>query len=352
MRTREWIDLLRDQSSLPSEGYRALLESRDDEAEYLFRSAREVADRIFGREVFVRGLIEITNRCRNNCYYCGIRASNREVERYSLSRDQILECCRRGDELGFRTFVFQGGEDPTMSDEWLIELVERVRKEYPTTAITLSLGERSRDVYEWLFEAGANRYLLRHESCNAEHYGVLHPSGMSIESRVHALEELRDIGYQVGTGIMVGSPHQTIDHIIEDVEYIERFKPQMVGIGPFIPHHATPFAHYEAGGVGLTLKLISIFRLINPTALIPSTTALATLSKDGRERGILAGANVVMPNISPTDIRSSYSLYDNKAAFGAESGEGLSQLGERLSSIGYSINFDRGDYRGVLSSVK
>ncbi len=343
MKTKGWIEQLHHERRLPKEGYRAIL--NNDDAEDLYRCARGVAQQNWGREIFVRGLIEITNRCRNNCFYCGIRASNRDVERYSLSQDEILECCRQGYELGFRTFVFQGGEDPSMSDEWIVELVSKVRRLYPDVAITLSLGEKPKAVYEQLLSAGANRYLLRHESRNAEHYQALHPQTMRIESRIQALYDLKEVGFQTGTGIMVGSPKQSVDHIVEDIKFIEGFHPEMVGIGPFIPHHATPFAKYEAGSVELTLKLISIFRLMNPKALIPSTTALATLASDGRERGVLAGANVVMPNISPIQNRGNYSLYDNKAAFGAESGEGLRRLSERFSTIGYSINFGRGDYK-------
>ncbi len=345
MKTKEWIDRLSQECTLPQEGYRALLQmSHREDIDYLHSKARKVAQSTFGQKIFVRGLIEITNNCRNNCFYCGIRSSNREVERYSLSQEQILECCHQGELLGFKTFVLQGGEDPSMSDEWLVELVGKIRSAHPKTAITLSLGEKSREIYQRLFDAGANRYLLRHESHNSEHYQKLHPHTMSIQSRLNALHDLQEIGYQCGTGIMVGSPFQSIEHILEDILFIESFKPQMVGIGPFVPHHATPFANFAAGSVEQTLRLISIFRLMNPKALIPATTALATLATDGREAGILAGANVAMPNISPINIRKHYTLYDNKAILGSESGEGLKILRDRLSSIGYELSFNRGDY--------
>ncbi len=343
---RGWIDRLRNYATLHPQGYRAILEIDDAaEIEYLHRTAREVTHNIFGRRIFVRGLIEITNRCRNNCYYCGIRASNGEVQRYTLSHSEVMASCGEGYALGFRTFVLQGGEDPTMGDEWIVEMVEMIHSAYPDCAITLSLGERSAQLYKRLFDAGATRYLLRHESHNAEHYRLMHPEAMSLDDRLAALDNLKTIGYQTGTGIMVGAPHQTIDNIVEDIEYIERFRPQMVGIGAFIPHHATPFSRHEAGSVDLTLKLISIFRLINPWALIPSTTSLATLAQDGTERGVLAGANVVMPNISPTHLRGDYSLYDNKAILGSESGEGLQLLAKKLANIGYDISFERGDYQ-------
>ncbi|MFR9650298.1 MAG: [FeFe] hydrogenase H-cluster radical SAM maturase HydE [Rikenellaceae bacterium] len=346
MRAKEWINQLSQLGSLPREGYRALLLLDDKEdAPYLHQRAREVAQLSFGREVYLRGLVEITNRCRNNCYYCGIRSANMQVNRYSLSHDEVLECCRVGSERGFRTFVLQGGDDSSMSDDWIVELVAKIRQTYPDSAITLSLGERGEELFRRAFEAGANRYLLRHETHNPEHYRELHPRAMSLDNRLQSLDTLKRIGYQCGTGIMVGSPHQTLDHIIEDVKYIEGFKPEMVGIGPFIPHSATPFASFPSGSIELTLRLISIFRLMNPKALIPATTALATIDPDGgRERGILAGANVIMPNISPLEVRGDYSLYNDKASLGAESGEGLRLLEETLARIGYKISFKRGDY--------
>lgn len=340
-----WIDSLSENHTLPKNIYRRLLLTEEQPVvDYLRDKAQRVAELNFGRNIYIRGLIEITNRCRNNCYYCGIRCSNRDVERYTLDRETILNCCRDGYRLGFRTFVLQGGEDPSMSDDWIVDCVAAIRREFVDCAITLSLGERSKELYERLFEAGADRYLLRHETHNAEHYRFLHPQSMSLENRLQCLGWLKEIGFQTGTGIMVGSPYQTVDHIVEDLQYIEQLRPEMIGIGPFIPHHATPFASESSGGLDMTLKLISILRLISPTALIPSTTALATLSEDGRERGILAGANVVMPNLSPSNNRVNYSLYDNKAAFGSEAAEGLVLLEELLNRIGYKISYDRGDY--------
>lgn len=339
------IDKLRREHCVTAGEYKELLLCRDTDAlEYLHRQAQEVMLQQFGNAVFIRGLIEITNRCRNNCYYCGIRIGNRLLPRYELSRETILECCRKGYELGFRTFVMQGGESPTMTDEWIAEMVAAIRREFPDCAITLSLGEKSREAYKRFYEAGASRYLLRHETHNKEHYRLLHPAGMSLDRRLQCLQWLKEIGFQTGTGIMVGSPGQTIDHLVEDVLFVEQFRPEMIGIGPFIPHHDTPFVSYPAGSVEMTLRLLSIFRLMHPAALIPATTALATLVADGRERGIQAGANVVMPNLSPTELREKYSLYDNKASFGAEAAEGLRQLAERLGAIGYRISNGRGDY--------
>lgn len=332
------INRLRTHRRLDAEEYRALLLCEDaGTVEELHRQAREEAVSRFGHQILLRGLIEITNRCRNNCLYCGIRKGNGNVVRYELTQEEILACCCEGHRLGFRTFVLQGGEMPAAKDDWIEELVARIHKEFPDCVITLSLGERSREAYGRFFRAGAGRYLLRHETYNAAHYGKLHPAEMSLSHRLQCLEWLKEIGYQVGTGMMVGSPYQTVEHLVEDLLFIGRFRPEMIGMGPFIPHRDTPFASFPPGDIGMTLKLLSIFRLMHPSAWIPATTALATLAPDGRERGILAGANVVMPNLSPPCQRANYSLYDHKAATGAEAAEGLEELEERLKGIGYEI---------------
>lgn len=342
------VDKLCQEHTLNAEEYRSLLLCEDAEVlGYLKEKAQQTTIARFGREVFIRGLIEISNRCRNNCLYCGIRKGNTMVSRYALSRETILRCCREGYELGFRTFVLQGGEDASQTDDWVEEIVSAIREKFSDCAITLSLGEKSKEAYQRFFDAGANRYLLRHETFNEKHYRKLHPSEMSRDNRLQCLQWLKDIGYQTGTGIMVGSPGQTIDHLVEDLLFIERFRPEMIGIGPFIPHADTPFANEPAGSIELTLKLLSIFRLMHPSALIPATTALASLSLDGRERGILAGANVVMPNLSPSDVREKYTLYNHKAAFGSEAAEGLKLLEKQLNKIGYTISYLRGDYQHV-----
>lgn len=339
------IDKLRSNRRLNAGEYKMLLLCHDAAlAVYLHEQAREETLARFGNKIFIRGLVEITNHCRNNCYYCGIRKENRNITRYGLTQDEILECCREGYRLGFRTFVLQGGEEPAMKDDWMVEVVAAIRQSFPECAITLSLGEKSREAYERFFRAGANRYLLRHETCNERHYRKLHPAEMSLSHRLQCLGWLKEIGYQVGTGIMVGSPYQTVDHLVEDILFIERFHPEMIGMGPFLPHHDTPFSSFLPGDMEVTLKLLSIFRLMHPSALIPATTALTTLAPDGRERGILAGANVVMPNLSPSHQRAKYSLYDNKASVGAEAAEGLQKLEERLKGIGYEVSKERGDY--------
>lgn len=346
------IDKLRRERKLSAEEYKALLLCQDAEVlDCLQRQAQEETLARFGNKIFIRGLIEILNRCRNNCYYCGIRKENGNVARYELTQDEILACCREGYQIGFRTFVLQGGEAPEAKDDRIAETVTAIRREFPDCAITLSLGERSCEAYERFFQAGANRYLLRHETYNEQHYRKLHPVEMSLAHRLQCLDQLKEIGYQVGTGIMVGSPHQTIDHLVEDIRFIEQFRPEMIGMGPFIPHHDTPFATSPPGDMELTLKLLSTFRLMLPAALIPATTALATLAPDGRERGILAGANVVMPNLSPPAQRAKYSLYDNKASMGAEAAEGLKRLEEELKKIGYEISKERGDYGFMISDL-
>lgn len=345
---RELIERLHRERTLAPDELRMLLTApSSDTLSAISEKARTVAQQHYGNRIFLRGLIEITNICHNNCYYCGIRRGNRMVERYCLTPDEILTCCEEGYRIGFRTFVLQGGETGGTSDEILIRTVARIRTQFPDAAITLSLGEKSTEIYQRYFEAGANRYLLRHETHNNTHYRQLHPEEMSLDNRLRCLSDLKRIGFQTGTGIMVGSPGQTIDHLVEDITYMQQLQPEMIGIGPFIPHKDTPFGSYPAGSLDLTLLLISIFRLMHPSALIPSTTALATLVPDGREKGILAGANVVMPNLSPTGMRHKYALYDNKASMGAEAAEGIRLLSERLAAIGYVVDMQRGDYPGT-----
>ena len=341
---RDLVDHLRDCHELTPEQYRALLTMRNrQDVDYLMQQAREVSQQHFGKGIYVRGLIELSNACRNNCLYCGIRRSNRHVARYTLSREQVLACCQQGYDLGFRTFVLQGGEWGEEQSQWIAQLIGEIRQRWSDCAITLSLGEHPRETYALWREAGADRYLLRHETHSQQHYSLLHPAEMSHAHRLQCLEWLKELGYQVGTGIMVGSPFQTIGNIVEDIEFLVDFKPHMIGIGPFIPQHDTPLGRFPAGSVDLTARLYAILRLALPHALIPSTTAMATLATDGRLRGILAGANVVMPNLSPTDTRKQYALYDNKASLGAESSQGLKALAAELATIGYHINWSRGD---------
>lgn len=343
-RIKNIINKLDETHSLELSEYIELIEQRTPEiAEILASIAVAKRTEIYGKTVFIRGLIEVSNICKNDCLYCGIRASNKSCQRYRLSSDEIIECCREGYELGFRTFVLQGGEDAAFNDAFLCDLIGQIKSEYPDCAITLSLGERSRESYEKLRKAGADRYLLRHETADKEHYSKLHPASMSFDTRMKCLENLRDLGFQVGCGFMVGSPYQTTENLAKDLKFIEYFKPDMCGIGPFIPQSDTPFGNEKAGTLELTCYLLSIIRLIHPCVLLPSTTALGTIHPNGREMGILAGANVVMPNLSPSDVRKKYALYDNKASDGSESAQCLSSLKERMTSIGYEIVTDRGD---------
>lgn len=331
-------------SHLTTEQWRVLLEGRSRErAEALAERASRLRDEIYGRRIFIRGLIEFTNYCKNDCYYCGIRKSNKNASRYRLTREEILNCCQAGYELGFRTFVLQGGEDPYYNDERILGLVRDIRKNYPDCAITLSIGEKEKESYQAFREAGADRYLLRHETADKEHYRKLHPEELALSHRIQCLKDLKSLGYQTGAGFMVGSPGQTVETLIKDLEFLEELQPEMVGIGPFIPHHDTPFAKEAQGGLDLTLYLLSLVRLLLPKVLLPATTALGTIDSQGRERGILAGANVVMPNLSPENVREKYLLYDNKIHTGKEAAECLDALRESMGKIGYEIVVDRGD---------
>ncbi|MBQ7481348.1 MAG: [Lachnospiraceae bacterium] len=312
--------------------------------EYLFEQARKVREEIYGRDVFIRGLIEFTNYCRNNCYYCGIRRENSNVLRYRLSEEEIIACSDMGYELGFRTFVLQGGEDPYFTDERIVSIVKKIKEHHPDTAVTLSIGERERESYQKFYDAGADRYLLRHETADKSHYEMLHPSDMSYEHRMKCLKDLQEIGFQTGCGMMTGSPGQTIDNLICDLRFIQRFKPEMVGMGPFIPHHDTKYADHEPGNVGMTLRLLSVVRLMLPEVLLPATTALGTVDPHGREKGLMAGANVVMPNLSPVSVRKKYQLYDNKICTGDEAAECIRCMSERIERTGYRIKTDRGDH--------
>lgn len=342
---RRLIDKLHNENELSKDEFITLLSSfTEEDAQYLYSRSRAVADSIFGKKIYIRGLIEFTNHCFNDCYYCGIRKSNLKVERYRLQKDEILMCCEKGYGLGFRTFVLQGGEDLWYSDEKLIDIISSIRKAYPDCAITLSIGEKTYGQYLSYFNAGANRYLLRHETANSSHYARIHPAGMRSESRQSCLYDLKKIGYQVGAGFMVGSPFQTVENLAEDLLFIKGLNPQMIGIGPFISHPDTPFAGFPSGGLDLTLLLIGILRLMMPYALIPATTALGTIHPNGREMGILAGANVVMPNLSPVSVRKKYMLYENKICTGEEAAECLICLQNRIKEIGYEITIDRGDY--------
>lgn len=347
--SKKLIDRLEQNKMLEREEYMELLRTMTDEnVAYIREKARTVANQHFGNKVYTRGLIEFTNYCKNNCYYCGIRCGNRNVERYRLTKNQILSCCKSGYELGFRTFVLQGGEDLDYTEDEIVEIIQSIREQYEDCAITLSIGERSYQTYHRFYNAGANRYLLRHETANVDHYSKLHPSNLTLENRKQCLYDLKSIGYQVGTGIMVGSPYQTVEHIAEDLIFINDLSPQMIGIGPFLPHHDTPFANEAQGSYEQTLYLISILRLMIPNALIPATTALGTIHPLGREEGILSGANVVMPNLSPIDVRKKYELYDNKICTGEEAAECRVCLHSRMKKIGYELAIDKGDFKPII----
>lgn len=340
----ELIDKLEQTRSLTRKEWVYLIRERTpDAAEYVFDKARTVRIRHYGHDIYIRGLIEFTNYCRNDCLYCGIRKSNQHAVRYRLSPEDILACCEKGWNLGFRTFVLQGGEDGWYTPDRMVSLLSEIRKNWSDCAITLSIGELPTDVYRRFREAGADRYLLRHETYDSLHYRKLHPPGLSAEHRQRCLWALKELGYQVGTGFMVGSPYQTAEHLADDMLFLKKLNPQMVGIGPFIPHHDTPFADMPPGTAELTLFLLGLIRLLLPKVLLPATTALGTIAADGREQGILAGANVIMPNLSPPQIRKNYLLYDNKICTGDEAAESVAHLKQSMNAIGYHIQVSRGD---------
>ncbi len=343
---KQIIDQLRQTRKASKQDLHDLLcKMSEEDREYLYAQARAVAQSVYGNKIFIRGLIELSNYCKNDCFYCGIRNSNKKVERYRLTKEDILECCKDGYELGFRTFVLQGGEDLYYNDEIMCDIIQTMRQLYPDCAITLSLGEKSKETYEKYYQAGANRYLLRHESSDAKHYAKLHPQSMQLQTRIQCLYDLKAIGFQCGSGIMVGSPYQKVEYLVEDILFLEKLQPAMIGIGPYLPHVDTPFHDKEKGSLQQTLDLLAILRLKHPAALIPSTTALATIASSGRQKGVLAGANVVMPNLSPLSHRKQYSLYNDKACMNAEAKEGLALLKKQMAEIGYLVVEERGDVK-------
>ncbi len=344
MDTALLIEKLNTTHSLNKDEALQLIKQGAQHKNLLFALAQQAAQKSFGRQIFVRGLIEFTNYCKNDCYYCGIRRSNKNAARYRLTQEEILECCRAGYGLGFRTFVLQGGEDYFYSDDYIAAIVRAIKAQHPDCAVTLSIGERSRETYALWKQAGADRYLLRHETADFAHYAKLHPAELSAKNRQNCLYTLKELGYQAGAGFMVGSPYQTAENLADDLMFLQKLRPQMIGIGPFIPHHDTPFKDEPAGSVELTLVLLSVLRLLFPHVLLPATTALGTLAPGGRLLGIKAGANVIMPNLSPQNVRGKYLLYDNKLHTGAEAAEALNELQREVASIGYRIVSARGDY--------
>ncbi len=343
-KTKQLIDKLATIHHLSKEEWMFVLEHAVCCRGYLFQTASQIRNRVFGNSIFIRGLIEFTNHCKNDCFYCGIRRSNQNAERYRLCPDEIMYCCRKGYSLGFRTFVLQGGEDLYFSDDDICTLIKQIKESFPDCAVTLSIGERAKESYEAFYSAGADRYLLRHETASENHYGKLHPKNLKLSNRILCLKNLKEIGFQVGCGMMVGSPYQTKSDLAEDMLFLQSFKPHMVGIGPFISHQDTPFKDEPNGSVMMTLILLALTRILLPNALIPATTALNTLDKHGREKGFFVGANVFMPNLSPKTVREKYLLYDNKTASYIETAESLEELKKHLEKIGFQIVVARGDH--------
>lgn len=348
MNQRERIERLFAEQILPKDEFVRLMKERSGETDQLlYEKARFRQNQVFGKNIYLRGLIEFSSYCRNDCYYCGLRRSNAKAERYHLTKEEILACAEQGRELGFRTIVLQSGEDLSYSDEDICEIVRSVKRRIPDAAVTLSVGEKTREQYRKYYEAGADRYLLRHETADPEHYAKLHPSDMTFENRKRCLYDLKEIGFQTGAGMMLESPYQTPESIAEDLRFLYELKPHMIGIGPFIAHHDTPFANMPSGSADLTIFMIAVLRLMLPEALIPATTALGTIDPMGREKGILAGANVVMPNLSPRSVRGKYLLYDGKISTGDEAAESRDKLCRKVEAIGYHVADSRGDAPGT-----
>lgn len=341
---RNLIDVLQATHVLSRDACRDMLSQLNAEnLSILQEKARETVQGIYGNKIFIRGLIEFTNHCKQNCHYCGLRAENKKVSRYRLTEDEILACCDTGDALGFRTFVLQGGEDPYFNDERMVALIHRIKEKYPNTALTLSLGVRSAESYHRLHDAGADRYLLRHETADAAHFATLHPPEQSFAQRKAALYALREAGFVIGAGMMIGSPGQTIETLTEDLMFLQALRPEMIGVGPFLPQHETPLGSYPKGSITTTLGVLSILRLLLPNVLLPATTAVGTAETDGRALAVLSGANVIMPNLSPLRVRDKYAIYDNKLHQNEEAAEGLAALKRQMAHIGYDIVADRGD---------
>lgn len=345
------IDKLKRDRILSKEEFIQLLTRRTPElTRYLFEESRKTCKKYYRNSIYMRGLIEFTNYCKNDCYYCGIRKSNPHASRYRLTKEEILQCCQIGYALGFRTFVLQGGEDNVYSDAKICDIIYCIKDKYPDCAVTLSIGEKTYESYLSYYRAGADRYLLRHETASETHYRKLHPPKLSLKNRIQCLWDLKKIGYQVGAGFMVGSPGQTAENLVDDLIFISKLQPEMVGIGPFIPHHDTPFAKEKGDNGELTLFMLGLLRLMLPNVLLPSTTALGTIDPMGREKGVLAGANVVMPNLSPRNVRSKYLLYDNKICTGDEAAECRHCMENRIKRIGYNVVVSRGDFKPIIKS--
>jgi biotin synthase len=341
--TKDIVNKLRSGTDASDDELRVLIEQPASDDDYLCRQADEVRREHYGTDVYLRGLIEITNFCHNNCYYCGIRRDNANVERFRLSKEEILGCCETGYGIGFRTFVMQGGEDEWFTDERMCSIIRAIKEKFPDCAVTLSIGEKSYDSYKSYFDAGSDRFLLRHETANEEHYRRLHPAELSLANRKRCLWDLKKIGYQVGAGMMLESPYQTTDNIIEDLRFMKELQPDMIGIGPFITAADTPFAHEKSGGAELTIRMLAIIRLMFPYVLLPATTALGTIDPMGREKGLQSGANVVMPNLSPSRSRKLYNLYDHKAQVNDEASKVKSEFEKRIEAAGYHAVTSRGD---------
>ncbi|KDR96695.1 iron-only hydrogenase maturation protein HydE [Peptoclostridium litorale DSM 5388] len=338
------LDKLYIENDLSERELALLLQNMDSESEkQLFEYSSMLKTKHYGKSVYMRGLIEFTNFCKQDCLYCGIRRSNSNAERYRLSKEEILRCCEEGHVLGYRTFVLQGGEDSHYDDSKIIDLIKLIKSNFPDSAVTLSIGEKSFESYKSYYDAGADRYLLRHETASKRLYEQLHP-GMSFENRINCLKNLKKIGFQTGAGFMVGLPGQTNEDLAKDLVFLKEVKPEMVGIGPYIPHPNTPIGKNSGGSLEKTLIMLALARLLLPDVLLPSTTALGTIDPLGREKALNAGANVVMPNLSPTNMRKKYELYADKICTGDEAAHCRKCIEGRINRAGFEVDMSRGDH--------
>ncbi len=286
-----------------------LLSNKDIDIE-LFSAADEVRKKYVGDEVHLRALIEFSNYCRCSCLYCGIRCDNRLVERYRLSKDQILSLSKIAVDFGYKTIVLQSGEDIYYSADYLSQIIKKIKEN--DVAVTLSIGERPAEEYKILKEAGADRFLLRIETTDIELYKKMHPKA-SIENRKRCLYDLKNLGYETGSGCLVGLPNQSIESLADDILFFKELDADMIGIGPLIPHENTPLKNVNSGDFNLALKVMALTRLLLPDINIPATTAMETLNPNGRLIALQSGANVVMPNVTFDEYKSKYEIYPDKA---------------------------------------
>jgi biotin synthase len=312
-----------------------------DDAAELFAMADDIRKRYFKDEVHIRGIIEFSNYCMKNCFYCGLRRDNKTIERYRISEDEIIDTALKAGELGYKTILLQSGEDGGYTIEGLCAIIKRIRSNLDC-AITLSLGEKSFDEYRSLRDAGADRYLLRFETSDRGLFNKLKPDS-SYENRLDCIKNLKKLGFQVGSGFMVGLPGQTYEILADDILLLRELDLDMIGIGPFLSHHNTPLGNSASGTLDLTLRALAIIRILMPDVHIPATTAMGTVEKGGREKALQCGANVIMPNVTPIKYRKYYEIYPNKICIDDAPSDCRACIEGMLKSLGRAAATNKGD---------